>query len=74
LYWVNLKDALNLFSSNQGSAYIVGIKYDERTNSYLKHERLVSISDFLPRIQNYYLTIAIMAERLLSGNNIISIS
>jgi isopentenyldiphosphate isomerase len=74
LYWINLKDALNIFSGNQSEADIVGIKYDEKTNSYLKHERCISISDFLPRIQNYYLTIAIMAERLLSGNNIISIS
>ena len=74
LYWLRLTDALNLFSGNQDGAGIVGIKYDEKTNSYLKHERYVSISDFLPRIQNYYLTIAIMAERLLSGNTIISIS
>jgi isopentenyldiphosphate isomerase len=74
LYWLNLIDALKLFSGNQDEADIVGIRYDDRTNTYLKHERHVLISDFLPRIQNYYLTIAIMAERLLSGNNVISIS
>jgi isopentenyldiphosphate isomerase len=74
LYWVNLNDALNLFSGNQDEADIVGIRYDNRTDSYLKHERHVLLPDFLPRIQNYYLTIAIMAERLLSGNSIISIS
>ncbi|MBE6738297.1 MAG: NUDIX domain-containing protein [Ruminococcaceae bacterium] len=74
LMWMKLVDALSLFSDRSDTAMMSGIIYDSVTNQWIVSERTVSKADFIPRIQNYYLTIAIMCQRLFNNDFPLSIS
>jgi isopentenyldiphosphate isomerase len=74
LMWMNVDDALRLFSSAVETVEMSGIVYDEAKQTWVSMSRTVSKADFIPRIQNYYLTITIMAERLLENKRHFSIS
>jgi isopentenyldiphosphate isomerase len=65
LLWVGIQDALALFSGEKAAVQGEGIEYDRRLCSWVPKERLLAVNDFLPRIQNYYLTAAIMGDRML---------
>lgn len=74
LYWLNVDDALDLFSGNGCEKTMWGITYDSNSARWRQSIMHVSIGDFLPRIQHYYLTIAIMCERLFANKFPLAIS
>lgn len=74
LMWMSIDDALSLFSGERNKVSMFGITYNDTSCSWEEITREVSLSDFIPRIQNYYLTISIMAERVLKNQFPISIS
>ncbi len=74
LLWVDIKSGLDLFSGEIDSAMMHGIRYNKTTQKWEEINREVTIKDFLPRIQSYYLTLCIMGERLLENRFPIAIS
>lgn len=74
LYWLRIEDGYGLFAEGSAQATLHGITYDPPSSRWLESERVVSADDFLPRIQRYYLTISVMAERLLEGRRPLAIS
>ena len=74
LVWLPITDALELFAGTREVAAIEGIKYDPKQEQWIPVQRDVSKGDFLPRIQRYYLTAAIMADRLVAGQFPLAIS
>lgn len=74
LYWVPIQAGIDLFSGDLQEVSATGIFYDVSSRKWIESERLFSIEKFLPRIQNYYLTAHIMAERLLQNKFPLSIS
>lgn len=74
LMWMSVDDALQLFSGEKKKVELSGIVYDDTTSSWKSLKRIVSIGDFIPRIQRYYLTIAIMSERFMDNKKYLSIS
>lgn len=74
LMWMSVADALQLFSGEKKNVEMNGIVYDNVENTWTTAMRTVSTEDFIPRIQNYYLTVAIMSERLIEGEKYLSIS
>lgn len=74
LVWVNIKDGMALFTKAAKQISIQGIRYDPETEVWNPVALTVAEKDFLPRIQQYYLTICIMAERLLENRFPIAIS
>lgn len=77
LVWLGVGDALALFSGKEPSAVVWGVQHGLNEMGHGEWEAIrktVTIKDFLPRIQNYYLTIAIMTERLLQGHLPLAIS
>lgn len=74
LYWVPIKGGLDLFSGEKKEVMASGVYYDKSTSSWVASERVFTAERFLPRIQKYYLTAHIMAERLLESKFPLSIS
>jgi isopentenyldiphosphate isomerase len=74
LMWIGIDDALSLFGGKLHSAEVQGIVYNKENQSWDDITRIVTIADFIPRIQNYYLTSTIMAERAVEGKLPLSIS
>lgn len=74
LYWISIKEGIDLFLNKRSEVYGHGIKYDEKIQSWVEDKRKFTNQHFLPRIQQYYLTIHIMAERLLENKFPLSIS
>ena len=72
LLWMRIQDGLELFSNTVNEVDTNGIVYNTQTKEWECIVRKVTINDFLPRIQNYYLTSCIMAQRLV--NNIFPLS
>ena len=74
LMWLSIVDGLRLFSDQLERCTMKGMVYENSEDKWLVAQREVSKSDFLPRIQNYYLTACIMAERLLEERFPLAIS
>jgi isopentenyldiphosphate isomerase len=74
LVWLGIGDGLRLFAGDCPDAEVRGIKYDASAKAWRDTVRTVTSSDFLPRIQRYYLTAAIMADRLVKGQFPLAIS
>lgn len=74
LMWMKIDDALSLFSNEVNRVMMNGIVYNKGKMCWNEVNREVCISDFIPRIQKYYLTIAIMSERVLKNQFPVSIS
>jgi len=74
LVWLRVEDALALFDGKLNVASVNGISYNRETQTWDRIERQVSADDFIPRIQKYYLTIAIMADRYLKSQFPLAIS
>lgn len=74
LYWVNLYDGMEVFLDKSSNCECRGTYYNTDSKSWETKTRIFSIDNFLPRIQNYYLTIHIMAERLLEDKMPLAIS
>jgi isopentenyldiphosphate isomerase len=75
LYWLGIDEGLSLFGDSTSSATrLLGYSYENTQSQWLPSERMAVVGDFLPRIQQYYLTVLIMAERLLQGMKYLAIS
>jgi len=74
LLWLQIDDALGLFSGSRDHALATGIMYSTADSAWVAVERNVAMRDFLPRIQHYYLTAAIMADRLVKNQFPLAIS
>ncbi len=74
LLWLDVQDGIGLFSGVKKKATMRGIRYDSDKKRWEPATRAVTSRDFLPRIQQYYLTICIMAERLAENRSPLSIS
>lgn len=74
LYWFAIPAGLALFGGSRASAALTGIEYDNGRCTWKAHNLTVNTTDFVPRLPNYYLTMFIMAERLLEGRFPIAVS
>jgi len=74
LLWLEINEGLELFSGKRKDALMYGIVYNKDTDRWIEITRKVTAEDFLPRIQSYYLTICIMAQRLLQRKFPLAIS
>jgi len=74
LLWIRVQDGLELFSGDKRKATMWGIRYNEESKTWKDVKREVTIRDFLPRKQKYYLVLCIMAERLLEKRFPLAIS
>jgi len=71
---IPIASGMDLFSRKLEEVRTAGIYYDAQSRSWRDCHEQISKERFLPRIQNYYLTIFIMAERLLENRMPLSIS
>ena len=74
LFWLRIEDGLRLFNANQPMVTIEGCRYDSKDGRAIPAEWEVTRDCFRPRIQNYYLAVCIMAERLIEGRLPLAIS
>ncbi len=74
LFWLTIKDGLKLFGGASPTAEMEGILYDPSSKRWEQSTRVVAPEDFVPRIQQYYLTACIMGERLIENRFPLSIS
>jgi isopentenyldiphosphate isomerase len=74
LLWLKIREGLDLFTGKRKYTTMQGIVYNKQSEEWNHITRKVTIKDFLPRIQNYYLTMCIMAERLLENKFPLAIS
>jgi isopentenyldiphosphate isomerase len=74
LFQVKVSDGLDLFSARKDQVETQGIHYDESSKTYVEQTRIITSSDFIPRIQRYYLAALIAAERALEGKQDFAIS
>jgi isopentenyldiphosphate isomerase len=75
LVLLNIQDGFKLFRGEVEKVTMKGCSYEINENGIWEPFTLeATTKSFLPRIQQYYLTSLIMAERLLDGNTNLSIS
>ena len=75
LVLLNIQDGFKLFRGEVEKVLMNGCSYEISENGIWEPFTLeATTKSFLPRIQQYYLTSLIMAERLLEGNTNLSIS
>lgn len=75
LLWLPITDGFRLLCSEVKSIRIAGRTFERSTGSSWEPTELeITRQSFLPRIQRYYLTSLIMAQRLLSGQLPVAIS
>ena len=74
LYWIDIQEGISLFTGNAESVPGNGIFYNREAGVWERSVRQFNREKFLPRIQSYYLTAHIMAERLLQGKLPLAIS
>lgn len=72
LVWIDLADGLRLFSGADRTAQARGIVHEG--DGWTPCERVVSMEDFLPRVQRYYLAASVMADRMIKGEYPLAIS
>lgn len=70
---ISIDDGLALFGGAQKRARCRGIRYDRGTRRWVDFDDTVSIADFIPRLDPYYLKVFIMAQRLLAGERPLAI-
>ncbi len=74
LFWLTIRDGIDLFSGAAAEARITGIQYESFSGTWTAASRATRVADFVPRIQKYYLAVFIMAERLLQRRFPLAIS
>ncbi|XPV75773.1 MAG: NUDIX hydrolase [Desulfovibrio sp.] len=70
---IPLKSGLDLFSKKISSVNCQGIEYNTKTSSWDTCNFDVTLNHFIPRVDNYYYKIFIMADLLKSGYQHLSI-
>lgn len=74
VYGLGVQDGLDLFANRVSQVSSNGIEYVEDSHEFVLKTRSVSVEDFLPRIQRYYLAALICVERIAEGRPDIAIS
>lgn len=69
-----IDDGLRLFSSELAAVTAPAFRFDSANKTWSLGQDSITRDRFLPRIQNYYLTMLIMAERLCEGRRVFAIS
>jgi len=64
---INIDDGLQLFSNKIKEASAHGIFYEEKTNEWKPVVKTVSLASFIPRVDNYYLKIMMLADLKIQG-------
>jgi len=72
LYWLPIAEGLRLFSGAIAESRGRGVRREG--GAWVETERAMRREDFVARVPNYYLTVCIMAERLLEGRFPLAIS
>jgi hypothetical protein len=70
---IALADLFVLLNGRLRAAEAQALVYDPRSSLWRRERLTVDNAAFLPRIPNYYLSVAIMAERLLEGRRPLAI-
>lgn len=73
LYWMKLAEGQDFFARRRSSVIVEGIALSAGSRFHVS-ELKVTLGDFVPRFQRYYLAALICAERLLEGKKDIAIS
>lgn len=71
LFYLNIEEGLNLFSGNCSEVSIQGMCFDGVV--WKQQQRIVTIDDFIPKRDKYYLAILIQAQRLLKNELVLAI-
>jgi isopentenyldiphosphate isomerase len=74
LIYVPISTGMELFSGGRQDLSVHGIAYDKQSGAWQPVSDTLTLQRFLPRISKYYLTMLIMAERLLEGKKVLAIS
>ncbi|MFH8616932.1 NUDIX domain-containing protein [Streptomyces sp. NPDC017979] len=75
LLWLPINSGMRLLTGSESSLTLLGRTYEKSNGtSWEEFEMEVTADSFLPRIQQYYLTTLIMAERLLANAGPLAIS
>ena len=64
---ISIPDGLDLFSGNKEEIFATGIEYNNSTKKIERFQSMVNMSHFIPRIDNYFYKIIILADRYLKG-------
>lgn len=70
---INIADGLALFSGGEKTAEATGVEWDSASSSWRAIRIPVSVADFIPRLDPYYLKVFLMAELMLAGRPIVTI-
>lgn len=74
LVWLNIEEGLKLFSNEIESTIVNGIHYNKQLKKWETIQRKITLNDFLPRIQKYYLTMCIMGKNFIKKEFPLAIS
>lgn len=75
LAWLPVKDGMELFTGERDSVALRGYTYEPSSGArWEPYQMTVTVKSFVPRIQSYYLTALIMAERFLTDAGPLAIS
>jgi isopentenyldiphosphate isomerase len=72
LYWLPIAEGLRLFSGAVAESRARGVRHD--AGVWVEADCVMRREQFVARVPNYYLTVCIMAERLLEGRFPLAIS
>lgn len=64
---ISIPDGLDLFSGAKNEVKATGVEFDNETKTWNNISIMVNPSHFIPRVDNYYYRIFILAERYLKG-------
>lgn len=64
---ISIPDGLALFSGDRQRVLASGIEYDSSQQRWLRVSLDVGVSHFIPRVDNYYYRIFVLADRFLRG-------
>ena len=68
---ISIADGLGLFSGERSSVKGAAIRVDG--NGKRVFDREIQVDDLIPRVDNYYLKVFIMAQLFMRGNKYLSI-
>lgn len=66
---ISIEDGLSLFSNKKKTVKAIGVELNKKTGKYENIELIVDKNLFIPRIDQYYYKIFILAKRLLNNEN-----
>lgn len=67
LVWLPVDAGIRLFFGKDPRERAYGIRYDHSAGGWRPFDPELSVDAFVPRLENYYLAVCLMAERLLRG-------